>query len=350
MTAPDLRNHASMNELEPDHSMPESHMPKTGLAASAFVQNARAQENTVRAHFNDDRYSQSITRQALSLGARITLKRSTVFCLRFACHPILAIRWLSFLSIYANHLSLGRPNDDLLRKSVGTFLLHRASNRARLHLLMDHFRLSRRLLHVNDLRTLWSGETVDGGMVEGRHERYRVRLRLADHCGGRHEGVFAAQLLRERDNHALWTASFIFADHNHSGPTIVIGGMQGPKGEMAKQSLITATRCLNGLRPKDAILLVLQGMAAKSKISEIMAVSNIKHAINQRRRKRRRMMLANLDAYWLERGGSPCEPFGFSLPVAGTFSAEGAKRREKSKRDFWEVGNRLAKYHDISEL
>jgi uncharacterized protein VirK/YbjX len=330
--------------------MPETPMSKFGSAASFFMPGTKARGDTVQSHLKDYRRSCSITRQTLSLGARITLKRSTVFCLRFACHPFLAFRWLSFLSIYANHLFLGRPHDDLLRKSVGTFLVNRASNSTRLHLLMNHFRLARQILPLSDLRTLWKGGFVDVGTVDGRHDRYRIRLRLADQCGARHEGAFAVQLLREQDSQPLWTASFIFANHNDVGPTIVIGGMQGPKGDMAKRLLIIATRCLGGLRPKDAILLVLQGMAAKSAMARIMAVSNARHAINQRRRKRRLMMLANLDAYWAERGGSPCAPFGFSLPTTVTFSDGTATKRETAKRAFFEAGKRLTRYHDATEL
>ncbi|RZS79599.1 hypothetical protein EV217_3602 [Phyllobacterium myrsinacearum] len=325
--------------------MPESPLPETSAGTSLLMPDTTNRTKPFHAHFTRHRHSHSIARQTFSLCTRITLKRSVVFCLRFACHPLLAIRWLSFLSIYANHLSLGRPHDDLLRKSVGTFLVHRASSRIRLHLLMDHFRIARQMFSLSDLRQLWKGGTVDMGVIHGRHERYRIALRLADHCGGRHEGVFAIQLARERDGFALWTASFIFAGSDEFSGSVIIGGMQGPKGETAKQSLITATRCLAGLRPKDAVLLVLQGMAAKSEASHLMAVSNARHAINQRRRKRRRMMLANLDAYWIDRGGQPCEPFGFSLPATAVFPAEETSKREKCKRTFWEAGRRLIKGH-----
>lgn len=290
-----------------------------------------------------------IWRQVLGLGSRMTPKRSVVFCLRFLVRPAMTLNWLTFLGNFARRNALGCPHDDLVRKSLGTFFVHGASACDRLKLLTNHFRIAGELLAPEILRALWRGDAMDVGTVEGRSESYRVQLLLADHCGSRHEGVFALRLSRARDGYTLCSAGFIFVRSGYTGSSVAIGGMQGPKASDAKRALIKATRCLGGLRPKDAVLLVLQGLVSNAGSGHFMAVSNARHVINQRRRKRRRMMHVDMDDYWMERGGEPAAPFGFRLPIKSIPRTPGANRREKAKLAFWETGSWLLSKPACSE-
>ncbi len=276
--------------------------------------------------------------QVLKLGGRLTLKRAIVFSMRLARHPVSTTRWLAFLGAFGDRYRLGLPHDDLIRKSVPTFLLHGASCRRRLQLLMNHFDIASEVLSRRSLMALWRGASMEMGTVGGRAENYRVQLLLADHCGGRHEGAFAIRLSRQSDRYALCTASFAFVRCDHDAYSLVIGGMQGPRGGDGKRALITATRDLGGLRPKDAVLLTLQGLASEGNALHLYAVSNERHVINRRRRKRRRMMVTDLDAYWGDRGGQPSDPFGFSLPIGDGQTARDGNRREQSKRAFRDIG------------
>lgn len=289
----------------------------------------------------------SVFLQTLSLGARISLKRSAVFCLRFACRPVSTFGWISFLDDYARSQALGRPHDDLLRKSLDVFFIQGIASSVRLKLMTEHFRIAADLLRHDDLAALWRGERLDMGRVSGRHENYNMQMLLADHCGSRHEGVFAIKLSRASDDYTLWTASFVFVRGADGSLSLAIGGMQGPKGAEAKRSVITATRCLGGLRPKDAMLLVLHGLVSAP---HIMAVSNATHVINQRRRKRRRLMQADLDEYWTERGGTPAEPFGFQLPAPSAPQIDSPNRREQSKRAFWDIGASFCRLSNLRTL
>jgi len=278
----------------------------------------------------------SVFLQMLSLGARISLRRSAVFCLRLACRPVSTLGWVSFLGDFSLKQALGRPHDDLLRKSLDVFFVTGISSPVRLGLMKTHFQVAAELLRHDDLAALWRGERLDMGAVFGRHETYNMQMLLADHCGCRHEGVFAIKLSRARDDYTLWTASFVFIRGEDGRPSLAIGGMQGPKGTDAKRAVISATRCLGGLRPKDAMLLALHGLVSAP---DILAVSNTTHVINQRRRKRRKLMQADLDGYWTERGGLAAEPFGFRLPAPSAPQVDSPNRREQSKRGFWDVGN-----------
>ncbi|WP_077502487.1 DUF535 family protein [Sinorhizobium sp. A49] len=284
------------------------------------------------------RSGRQILWQVLKLGGRLTLKRAVVFSMRLARHPVLTTRWLAFLGAFGDRYKLGLPHDDLIRKSVPTFLLHGARSSQRLELLMNHFDVASEVLSRRSLMALWRGTSMEMGTVGGRGENYRVQLLLADHCGGRHEGAFAIRLSRQSDRYALCTVSFAFVRCGDDAYSLVIGGMQGPRGGDGKRALITATRDLGGLRPKDAVLLTLQGLASEGNASHLYAVSNERHVINRRRRKRRRMMVADLDAYWADRGGEPSEPFGFSLPIGDGQTARDGNRRDQSKRAFRDIG------------
>ena len=280
----------------------------------------------------------SILGHVLKLGLRVSLKRAVVFSMRFVRHPLLTARWIAFLGEFGERYRLGLPHDDLVRKSIPTFFLHGASSSERLDLMLDHFDVASEVLSRRSLMALWRGGTLEMGTVSGRSENYRIQLQLADHCGARHEGAFAIRLRRQSDEYTLCTVGFVFVRCNDDTYSLAIGGMQGPKGEDAKRALITATRDLGGLRPKDAALLVLQGLVAEGQTASIHAVSNERHVINRRRRKRRKMMMADLDAYWCDRGGVPSEPFGFRLPVADGKAAPEGNRRDQSKRAFRDIG------------
>lgn len=280
----------------------------------------------------------SIAWQVFSLGSRLTVKRSLTFCMRLAIRPVITLTWLNFVGEFGARYGLGRPHDDLLRKSTAAFFQHGASSRTRLALLIGSFRIAGEVMNRADLATLWQGGTLVLGTAAGRTDSYLIEMRLADQCGCRHEGVFSVRMRRTSDDYLLWTGTFIFADSG--GSTAAIGGMQGPKGEAAKRAIIAATRCLGGLRPKDAVLLVLQGLATSTGASHVLGVSNASHVINQRRRKRRGMMQADLDDYWAERGGLVAAPFGYRIPCPPEPREDG-RRRDLSKSAFWHIGRRV---------
>ncbi len=271
-----------------------------------------------------------ILRQAAGLGLRLRVRKAAAFWLRSLISPALTLRWFRFLAVFTEHKTRMPPHDDILRKSLSTFLVYRMPRREKLDLLMQHFEIAGEILRPKVLKTLWQGGTVHAGNVAGRDHTYRLELSLAENCGCRHEGAFSLCLKRS-DDMALCMASFIFTPAGGGSYSIVIGGMQGPRGEEAKRAVISATRDLGGLRPKDAVLLGLRGMMTRSAVSYLMAVSNARHAINQRAEKRRCRMRTDLDGYWLERGGVHFQPFGFRIPFERAAEGGTESRRDASK-------------------
>jgi uncharacterized protein VirK/YbjX len=121
---------------------------------------------------------------------------------------------------------------------------------------------------------------------------------------------------------------------------VAIGGIQGNSRQDSKRAFIDATRDMGGLRPKDAALLVMEGIALHGGADHFLGVSNTKHAINYRILKNRVRKHADLDEYWLDRGGQAGGEFGFVIPVKnGQISP--LTRRDTAKLEFLNIGNKL---------
>lgn len=286
-----------------------------------------------------------VLQQVLGLGLRMHFRKSAAFTLRLIMHPFLSLRWYRFLAEFAGRHHLGLPHDDILRKSIPNFFLCKASSRTRLALLQDHYLLADRMLRREHLQQLWTGHEIMCGSLRGKREHYDISLCLSDHAGARHEGAFTLALHRHCDQAQLCRMSFIFIAGTHGGVTLAIGGLQGAHGDGAKRAVIEATRDLHGVRPKDAMLLIAEGMAQTGGAGCLQAVSNAAHVINFRSNVRRKKMQANLNAYWSERGGEPFGRFGYSLPMRNTDLPQASTKRDLCKLRFMLIGKRIAPAH-----
>lgn len=298
---------------------------------------ASLQAGTASLHLGKVTYG-SVLRQVLGLGLRMRFRKAATFTLRLAAYPLLSLRWYEFLANFAGKHQLGQPHDDIIRKAIPNFFIHKASSAERLRLLQNHFSLAGHLMSADDLQTLWAGEELHCGAVAGKREQYDIALRLSDHSGARHEGCFTVSLNRRSDQMKLCMLSFIFVLLENGAMTVAIGGLQGAYGEDAKRAIIDATRDLYGVRPKDALLLITEGMAGAGGADHFMGVDNANHVINFRNNSRRIRMRADLDSYWTERGGEPAGRFGFLLPLRNAGLSEASAKRDLCKLSFLLTG------------
>lgn len=264
-------------------------------------------------------------------------KRAVLFWLRFAANPFVTFQWWRFLADFSAREKLPPPHDELLQKPLSKFLINRVPQKRRLVLLADNFTIAGRHFSRRVMAGLWAGKTIDMGTVHGRSDEYYCTLSLADRCGGRHEGAFAVRLMRSDDDTVLWTATFMFVrgceTRRH---TIVVGGMQGPRD--AKEQMVSVTRDLCGLRPKEATLMVLQGLISQD-AWHYFAVAHSRHPICYRRTRRQKMMVSDIDAFWRERSAEPEETFGFQVPAS---SLDGTDKRSRMKLCFYNLGRNFA--------
>lgn len=270
----------------------------------------------------------------LTAFTRLTWKRSILLWIRFAANPPLSLAWWRWLTRFAASHGYPLPHDDLMQKPLTKFLVHRLKGWQRLGLLTGHFSIAATILSRDTMVRLWQGERLSMGEVRGRSGAYECLLMLADQCGGRHEGAFAIRLVRSLDGATLCKARFTFV-HEDAGQvfTFVVGSLQGVRN--ARQTIVDATRDLHGLRPKEAVLLVLQGLAAEGRARHFYAVSSARHPIRYRRPKRQFMLLTDVDGFWLERSGEPDDAYGFVVPCS---RIGGRDKRNASKARFMALG------------
>ncbi|WP_137411317.1 DUF535 family protein [Agrobacterium salinitolerans] len=276
-------------------------------------------------------------RKIMGFAWRAHWKRAVLFWMRFAANPVVTLQWWRFLADFSTREKLPPPHDELLQKPLSKFLVNKVSQKKRLVILTSNFTFAGRHFSRNIMAGLWAGKTIDMGIVHGRSGDYRCTLALADQSGGRHEGAFSVRLARNDEDAILWTATFTFLRQRESPHhTIVVGGMQGPRA--GKEQMVSVTRDLAGLRPKEAALMVLQGLAAEG-AHDYFAVAHSRHPIRYRRARRQKMMVSDIDAFWRERSGEPDEIFGFKVPFS---SLEGGDKRSHMKLTFFNLGKRLA--------
>ncbi|WP_165498226.1 DUF535 family protein [Siculibacillus lacustris] len=279
----------------------------------------------------------------MALARHSTPKRCVVFVLRAMIYFRATIRWIRFLEYYGVKYGLGAPPLDVVRKSLSTHLVHGASPDRTIALLRNHLFVAEAYFGQDLRRALWNGDTVAIARIEGKRAVYRVDLCRADCAGARHEGELTVAISDGTLPRPLFRVTFTLYRSGRGRSTVVIGGLQGSGLDDAKAAMVAATRDLGGLRPKDALLLVLKGLAARMGAQELYAVSNATHVINRRRQRRRLLKLADYDSYWQDRGGHEGAPFGYVLPIGDLHLATpAANRREAVKRRFAEIGFHLA--------
>lgn len=279
-----------------------------------------------------------ITSYAFGLARSGSLKRCVVFLSRSIRHWSIAPRWIEFIEHFGTRARLGPPPIELVRKSLATYFLYGLPPRRTLDLLRAHFDIALKVLRRERLEQLWSGETFELATIAGKKNTYRVVMRRADQSGARHEGEITFALFAENDYDALCRTTIIFAHDADGQPTVAVGSTQGSSQPGAKPAIIAATRDLHGLRPKDALFLIVKGLAHRLGASEFYAVGNDDHVINRRRASKRRRMWTDLDGYWVDRGGVVGGPFGYTFTVEDLSVSPASTKRDQVKLAFWNIG------------
>ncbi|MBN9217678.1 MAG: DUF535 family protein [Mesorhizobium sp.] len=287
------------------------------------------------------RETAAVAGQVMSLCGRLGPRQSRIFLSRFACKPVSSFKWFRFVIDYRRRHGLSRPHDDLLRKKPYKFFALGLPDLRGFDLLAGHFELAAAGLPRGMLEAAWLGRPMDIGLVRGRRDAYALTMRLSVHSGTSHEGAFSIKLTRQSDRLDLVRLSFILYPLGADRYTVAIGGLQGSSKPAAKRAVIDATRDMCGLRPKDAALLIMEGIAIGGGAHYFLGVSDTRHTINFRASVKRARKRADMDEYWTDRGGQKGGEFGFVLPVRNRDIAEPLSRRDFYKVEFLEMGKRL---------
>jgi uncharacterized protein VirK/YbjX len=95
---------------------------------------------------------------------------------------------------------------------------------------------------------------------------------------------------------------------------LFIGGLQGPSGDDARETVRQLTRQCYGARPRSLLLDVTRALAAASGCAQLDLVSSQSHIYNHRRK--RKKLFFDYDQFALEEGGQRTSEETWALPLA----------------------------------
>jgi uncharacterized protein VirK/YbjX len=127
------------------------------------------------------------------------------------------------------------------------------------------------------------------------------------------EGDLTICLMNRQSADPISTLSFSIWKYDAGHKEMFIGGLQGDK-HISKETIVSLTRGLHGLRPKALLFYTLQQLGACWDITRLEAVSDNLHVY--RHFQSHRNVSAVYDDFWIECGGALTPEGTFDLPAA----------------------------------
>jgi len=144
--------------------------------------------------------------------------------------------------------------------------------------------------------------------------------------------------LRAGDNTLLASLTFSVIRENDRS-VLVIGGLQGPRRDVGRETIKNATRACYGLFPKRILLEAVFNLAKQSGISALYGVSDEGHVFRALRYRlsKGRHLHASYDEFWASLGGKPDNAFRWVLPLGmerKSLESIASKKRAEYRRRF----------------
>lgn len=183
-------------------------------------------------------------------------------------------------------------------------------------MLIGHYTILSATLPGPVLEALVSGAELPVARLQGRRnpeDRYTIHLtrHRRFHQQGELEVVFWDEALRCK----LSTLCINLRINPNGQRVLFISGLQGPSLPIGKTEIVHATRTLDGLRPKRAVLEATYALARWLKVDRIVAISKANHMSTGLGR-RWRDIRAEYDEFWSE-FDAELQPDGdFAMPLA----------------------------------
>ncbi len=236
-------------------------------------------------------------------------------------------RWLGFIErFHRRHTGAPAPVEMLRTKFMRTYYSRRVRPSQRLQRLRMHYELLEARLSTAALAGWLEGTVFPLAEITGR-DGHSYGFSLGQHDRYRAEGEITLFMRRDGDDPALAALTFGLGRDRRGGLIVRIGGLQGPQAEDARQQVVDATRALNGLRPKAAVLHVLYATAEAFGAGRVEAVGMNNHPL----RNAKHAFVADSDAFWDEAGGRRTPQGDFVLPrrpVSRNLEEVPAKKRK----------------------
>jgi len=238
-------------------------------------------------------------------------KKTKFFVTKYLQYYPHSQHWVRFIDGYYDRYTGGVAPVEMVRtKFLRSFYSRRLKPAARLMRLKAHYDFLEGQFRAHMVRALLSGTEIRLGSMTGKSGTL-YDIGLAQHPRYRAEGDLTLFLRRRGDDVALAALTFSFARTEGATPALRLGGLQGPQAEDGKQRVVDATRDLNGLRPKGAVLSAFYDIVNLFGVTDIEAVGMKNHPLNDRRH----AVFADNDAFWAEQGGEATASGDFRLPA-----------------------------------
>jgi uncharacterized protein len=236
------------------------------------------------------------------------------YILRSACMPLRHGRFLAFVYGHASMRAYRQRDPRMLERHMHRYVNTAWHRRQRLENLSQHYRFTLAQLPRALFNAIYTQGNASLGMLvakDGTLLTLCLRPPIFMGC----EGELCLQL-NDANGHPLYRIVFSIVGERH--PRIVIGCLQGPNGENARDVVRELTRNLHGMRPKQLMLSLVYAFARHYGIEQIVAISNARHPL----RRAGRPLHSDYDAFWEEQHGRPVEGGWYALPSSQTHKSE----------------------------
>lgn len=221
----------------------------------------------------------------------------------------------------------------LLERHMHRYVNAHWHRRDRLTYLQQHYRFAKAHLPPGLYELVYAmGHASLGSLTAKDGSLLTLCLRPPIYKGC--EGELCLQLCDVNED-PLYSIVFSIADEL---PTMMIGCLQGPRGENAKEVVRELTRLLHGMRPKQLMLSLVYAFAGHYGIERLVAISNDAHPL----RRSGRPLYSDYDAFWEEQRGRRIGGGWYALPGSLTHKSEAEvpsnhraafRRREALRRE-----------------
>lgn len=227
------------------------------------------------------------------------------YLVRFACMPVQHERFLALVAADPFMCAYRRRDPRLLERHMHRYINVHWHRRDRLAYLLQHYRFAIAHMPSGLLEQVYAmGHACLGRLTakDGSLLTLCMRAPIAKGC----EGELYLQLCDAHEE-PLYSIVFTVADER---PTIMIGCVQGPRGEHARDIVRELTRNLHGMRPKQFMLSLVYAFAQHYGIESVVAIGNDAHPL----RRAGRALHADYDAFWEEQQGRRIGGGWYALP------------------------------------
>lgn len=203
---------------------------------------------------------------------------------------------------------------DLAEKPIRPYLMRCLGPSARADAILTHYRTAEDRLSPAALEQIHLASLE---LLRLDTERGVVTITLSGAAGFYREAEWGLSLAFDGASTAAMGLSIVKPRHLGlvgEDPSLWIGLMKGfSKGEGLERARL-ATKALQGLRPKAALLLAAQEIAGALRLKDIYATSNEGHVFARYKGLRKRV-LADYDQFWEESQGERLSRYVFRLPM-----------------------------------